>query len=117
MKNKRNTFILFLCFFTLFILLRLLYRPWIYSHDYFDFHFADSFPSFFAIIIQYTLFDFISNQCFNVNLNKSGAFWGIAIASYGYELLGLLFNDCDLYDCIAITLGLMVLYIFIRPLK
>lgn len=117
MKKEGNKFWRFLCLFIIFLLLRLLYRPWIYSNDYFDFHVADSFPSFFAVVIQYSFFDFIVNKYFNANINKTAVFWGIAIASYAYELLGIPYNDCDLYDCVAISLGLIVLYLFIKPLK
>jgi len=91
------------------LMLTWFYRPFIYTNDFFDFHFADTIGSLFCVPAATFFFRGISN---NHSYNKLILL--SVIAFFIYEFLSLFdfffWGTFDVYDLIAIIIGALITF-------
>ena len=86
------------------------YRPWIYSNHINDWHIADSFPSFFCILVPYYFYDSFCSLT-GKPFKSNQAILGLTLGNLLYELIQIPVGGFDWFDILAIFLGVAVVFI------
>lgn len=94
------------------LLLSLIYRPYIYEHNLFDFHFADTIGSWVAVPVAVNFFYAVSSRY----IPHYRMVLTVTLAYVFYEFLGLvnLHGVFDWYDILATLLSGSFTYLLIR---
>lgn len=83
----------------LFFYFRIIYRPYIYKNDIFDFFIADTAPNFFPVLV-FVFFKKFKDISINTYLVSSGAFIGLTL--YEFFIQQYIYNSTfDWNDIIA----------------
>ena len=107
-KQRMGCFLLSVLFVLCAALMNLLYRPYIYENNIFDFHIADSNSNFFAVPAAI---------CFWLSIGKftvSRLMYSPLYVSVGfvlYEFIGLTY---DVYDILATIISGCICFVVIR---
>ena len=107
---KSKDFIIFSTLLIISICLTVLYRPYIYTNNISDFHFADFQPSLFCIPVSYYFFKILIITR-NNHKKRLNTLIIILSANLIYEAMQLVGWGCDMYDIIAIFIGAGIIYL------
>ena len=81
LKMKKKYLLLSIISIILFLYFRILYRPFIYKNNFFDFYVADTAPNFFPVLV-FVFFKKYQDTSINTYIVSSAAFIGLTIYEF-----------------------------------
>ena len=107
-KTRLKGILAFILLLITALLLAWFYRPYIYSNQIYDCHFADFFPNLFAVPTTYAFL-----HIFCQDRQKVKRLLGITVGILVYEFIQLHIGGFDILDILATFIGAFMTYIII----